>query len=88
MRQFKIQNENIKQIMQSARSKVYISCDIWTSTNSLAILRVVTHFVTEDGRLQRCALALKDITEKHNGENLARAIVEVPEEWGFASKLS
>jgi hypothetical protein len=55
--------------------------------NSLVILRVVAHFVTEDGKLQRCVLALKDIIGKHTGENLAQAMVEVLEEWRFASKL-
>jgi hypothetical protein len=72
---------------QSERSKIHISCDLWTSSNSLAILGVVAHFVTEDGRLQRCVLALKDIIGKHTGENLAQAMVEVLEEWRFASKL-
>jgi hypothetical protein len=71
----------------NARSKIHISCDLWTSSNLLAILGVVAHFVTEDGKLQRCVLALKDIIGKHTGENLAQAMVEVLEEWRFASKL-
>jgi hypothetical protein len=87
IRQFKIQKENVQQMIHSARSKIHISCDLWTSSNSLAILGVVAHFVTEDGKLQRCVLALKDIIGKHTGENLAQAMVEVLEEWRFASKL-
>lgn len=74
-------------MIHSARSKIHISCDLWTSSNSLAILGVVAHFVTEDGKLQRCVLALKDIIGKHTGENLAQAMVEVLEEWRFDSKL-
>jgi hypothetical protein len=87
IRQFRIQKENIKHMIQSARSKIHISCDLWTSSNSLAILGVVAHFITDDGKLQHCVLALKDIIGKNKGENLANAIVEVLEEWGFVSKL-
>jgi hypothetical protein len=56
IRQFKIQKETVQQMIHSARSKIHISCDLWMSSNSLAILGVVAHFVTEDGNLQRCVL--------------------------------
>lgn len=80
IRQFKIQKENVQQMIHSARSEIHISCDLWTSPNSSAILRIVAHFVAEAGKLQRCVLALKDIIGKHTGENLAQAMAEVLEE--------
>ncbi|KAJ6782950.1 hypothetical protein PWT90_08941 [Aphanocladium album] len=58
-----------------------------TSPNSLAILGVVAHYVTEDGKLEHHTLALKDIDGEHDGSHLAAAIVEVIDDWGFASKL-
>src|SRR3984957_14060774 len=87
MRQYKSHKEKVKQRIQSAKSKIHISCDLWTSPNSLAILGVVAHFVTEYGQLEHCVLALKDIDSEHDGENLAAAIMEVVEDWGFALKL-
>jgi len=87
MRQFEDQKAKVKQRIQSAKSKIHISCDLWTSPNSLAILGVVAHFVTEDGQLEHCVLALKDIDGEHDGGNLAATIMEVIEDWGFASKL-
>jgi hypothetical protein len=48
MRQYEDQKEKVKQRIQSAKSRVHISCDLWTSPNSLAILGVVAHYVTED----------------------------------------
>ena len=87
MRQYEDQKEKVKQRIQSAKSRVHISCDLWTSPNSLAILGVVGHYVTEDGQLEHHILALKDIDSEHDGSHLAEAILEVVDEWGFASKL-
>ncbi|KAI8412223.1 hypothetical protein FOFC_08853 [Fusarium oxysporum] len=61
MRQYECQKERVKQRIQSAKSRIHISCDLWTSPNSLAILGVVAHYVTEDGQLEHHVLALKDI---------------------------
>ncbi|KAF6524766.1 hypothetical protein HZS61_010561 [Fusarium oxysporum f. sp. conglutinans] len=60
---------------------------LYTSPNSLAILGVVAHYITEDGQLEHHVLALKDIDSKHDGSHLAVAILKVVDEWGFASKL-
>ncbi|OAQ58045.2 ribonuclease H-like protein [Pochonia chlamydosporia 170] len=87
MRQYEDQKEKVKQRIQSAKSRIHISCDLWTSPNSLAILGVVAHYVTEDGKLEHHTLALKDIDGEHDGSHLAAAIMEVVEDWGFASKL-
>ncbi|RKK07528.1 hypothetical protein BFJ65_g17733 [Fusarium oxysporum f. sp. cepae] len=38
MRQYEDQKEKVKQRIQSAKSRIHISCDLWTSPNSLAIL--------------------------------------------------
>ncbi|OWT42447.1 hypothetical protein VFPPC_18547 [Pochonia chlamydosporia 170] len=87
MRQYEDQKEKVKQRIQSAKSRIHISCDLWTSPNSLAILGVVAHYVTEDCKLEHHTLALKDIDSEHDGSHLAAAIMEVVEDWGFASKL-
>ncbi|KID80838.1 transposase-like protein [Metarhizium guizhouense ARSEF 977] len=87
MRQYDTQKEKIKQGIQSAKSRIHISCDLWTSPNSLAILGVVGHYVTEDGQLEHHTLALKDIDTEHDGSHLAAAILDVVDDWGFASKL-
>ncbi|KAH7459105.1 hypothetical protein FOMA001_g19259 [Fusarium oxysporum f. sp. matthiolae] len=87
MRQYECQKERVKQRIQSAKSRIHISCDLWTSPNSLAILGVVSHYVTEDCQLEHHVLALKDIDSEHDGSHLAVAILKVVDEWGFASKL-
>jgi hypothetical protein len=87
MRQYEDQKEKVKQRIQSAKSRIHISCDLWTSPNSLAILGIVAHYVTEDGQLEHHVLALKDIDSEHDGSHLAVAVLNVVDEWGFASKL-
>jgi hypothetical protein len=87
LREYGTQKERLKQRIQSAKSRIHISCDLWTSPNSLAILGVVAHYVTEDGQLEHRTLALKDIDSEHDGTSLAAAVLEVIEDWGFASKL-
>lgn len=87
MRQYESHKEKIKQLIWLARSKVHLSCDLWTSPNSLAILGVVAHFISDGGKLQHCVLALKDIDGEHDGETLAHAILQVIEDWGLTSRL-
>jgi len=67
----------MKAKIHSARSKIYLSCDLWTSPNSLAILGVIAHYVDEDRALQHTNLTLKSIIRDHSREQLATAIIEV-----------
>ncbi|KAF1730627.1 hypothetical protein CRV24_008696 [Beauveria bassiana] len=62
MRQFDAEKARIKQGIQAAKSRIHISCDLWTSPNCLAILGKVAHYITEDGQLEHHTLALKTLT--------------------------
>lgn len=77
LRQYEDQKEKAKQRIQSAKSRIHISCDLWTPPTSLAILDVVAHYVTEDCKLEHHALALKDIDSVHDGLHLAAATMDV-----------
>jgi len=77
----------IKGRLHSSRTLIHISCDIWTSSNSLAILGIIAHYIAEDGQLERSLLSMKDIIGSHEGTNLAPYIIEVIRDWGIASKL-
>ena len=87
MRQYYNRKETMKSKLQAAKSKIHISCDLWTSPNSLVILGIIAHYVDEDGKLQRSNLALKSIIGDHTGEHLAEVILKVLQEWGIVSKL-
>ena len=87
LRQFDIEKERIRQRIQSARSKVHISCDLWTAPNSLPILGVVAHYISEDNILESSTLSMVELQGKHEGENIAPIVVRIIEEWGLLSKL-
>ena len=87
MEQYHDQKHILKSKVQRAKSKIHISCDLWTSPNSLAILGIIAHFIDENGKLQKCVLALKDIIGDHSGENLSKAVLMVVQEWGITSNL-
>ena len=74
MRQFEDQKKKMKEILHAARTQIHISCDLWTSPNSLAILGIVAYFVDADGKLQSMVLALKEIVGDHTGEHLCKAL--------------
>jgi hypothetical protein len=87
LRQYNNRKAFIQQKLQSAKSKIHISCDLWTSPNSLAILGIIAHYIDEDGKLQHSTLALKSIVGDHTGDHLAKELITVLDEWGFVSKL-
>jgi hypothetical protein len=77
----------MKSKIQAAKSKIHISCDLWTSPNSLAILGIIAYYVDEDSKLQRSNLALKSIIGDYTEEHLTEIILKVLQEWGIVLKL-
>ena len=84
---YKLQKVDIKKLMISSRSKINISCDIWTSTNGLSLLGVVAHFIDESGKLQSVLLGLPRIRGSHTGENIAQVLAPVLEQYEIQYKL-
>ena len=79
--------EQMKSRLHSARTDIHISCDLWTSPNCLPILGFVGHYISEDDQLESATPALVDVEGEHSGENLARYLQVVVEDWGLSSKL-
>jgi hypothetical protein len=87
LNQYTIEKERIKLRLYSARYKIHISCDIWTSPNTLPVLGVVAHYISDDNELEHAVLAMKEIQGSHEGENIAPVLLEVLEDWGIITKL-
>lgn len=85
--QYNIEKDRIRLRLHSTRTKIHLSLDIWTSPNSLPILGVIAHYISEDNQLESTTLALKEIQGSHDGENIAPIVEEVLEDWGIISKL-
>ena len=87
VRTFQSEKAHIKGSLYSTKSKVHITCDLWTSPNSLAILGLVGHFIAENGELRHPVLALKELKEEHTGEHIAQLVLDVVQDYEIASKL-
>lgn len=87
LRQFSSMKEQMKSRLHSALTDIHISCDLWTSPNSLPILGLVSHYIAQDGQLESATLALVEMEGEHSGENLAKYLQEVVADWGISSKL-
>lgn len=73
--------------VQSALSKIHLTVDLWSSPNSLAILGVVAHYISDSGQLEHTVLALQEVAGKHSGKNQSAIIMEVIQDFGIASKI-
>jgi hypothetical protein len=82
-----IKEQHIKLVLRKARTKIHISCDLWTSPNSLAILGITAQFINESGNLKSLVLALKEVDGEHSGENMSKYVHQVILEYGFEKNL-
>jgi hypothetical protein len=74
-------------LLQRSKTKIHISCNLWSSPNSLAILGVVAYYITRDSGLQHSVLALNEIDGDYTGKNLAPVILEVIPDYRFKTNL-
>jgi hypothetical protein len=79
--------EQLRDTLRSAQSKIHISFDIWASTNGLSLLGVVGHFLDADRQHRTALLGLPRLRGKHSGENIANRLARIIDDYRLASKL-
>jgi hypothetical protein len=84
---FKEKRIAIKEEFHNALSKIHFSFDLWTADNSLAILGIVTHYLTADLKNQTRLIAMRPIEGPHTGENQAQVIAEVIKDYEIKDQL-
>lgn len=77
LRQFTLEKDRVKQRVQSARTKIHISCDIWTSPSTLPIVGVIGHYINEDNMLEHTVIGMKKIIGTHDGDSVSRVVYKV-----------
>lgn len=87
MRTFETQKRRMRQVLQSALSRIHFTVDLWSSPNKLGILGIVAHFIDSNGELVSCCIALREVHGKHSGENQARIVMNVVEEYGIVTQI-
>src|ERR1700730_17964505 len=66
---------------------IHFTVDLWTSSNSLALLGMIAHSFTENGQLCQSVLALRELEGQHTGENQAQLIMKIITEYGIVSQV-
>lgn len=74
--------DEIKLLFHGAVSRIHISNDLWSSTNSLSLLGGVALY-----KHRTVLLALPHIEGKHDGENQAESILKAADRYGIKGQL-
>jgi hypothetical protein len=77
----------VVKLLSNARSRIHISFDLWSSPNGYAFCGVVAHFVDQSWCNRQVMIALKKMTARHTGEEIAAVIVPVLREYGIAENI-
>ena len=87
MRTFDTQKRRIRQVLQSAISRIHFTVDLWTSLNKLGIIGIVAHFIDSNGELVSYCIALREVHGKNSGENQANIVMDVIEDYGIVTQI-
>lgn len=84
---FDLKQAALKKLLQTTTSKISITCDLWTSGNTLSFFGITGHWVDEDYEYQERLIAFKYVEGEHDGINLCNEIMLLLERFGIVEKL-
>ena len=84
---FKKGKKRLRSILSRALSDIHITCDVWTSSNHLALLAVVGHYTTDQLERRQTLLALRELHDQHSGVNMAELILNVLRDFKILNKV-
>lgn len=85
---FKHEQTLIQKKLQSTLGKISLTLDGWTSKNQIPFLGITAHWIDENWKLNQITLEFYHLEGSHSGENLAKALVKVLNEYGILTKVS
>lgn len=84
---FNREKVGLKQRLKRARSRIYVSCDLWTSPSQLALLGIVLHYLDDSSDVVHVLGGLRRVRGTHSGENVAAVVISFIREMDFEAKL-
>lgn len=72
----------VQKLLESSRSKIHCSLDIWTSRKMVAFVGIHVHFCDATGNYKSVLLALPRQTSVHSGVNIATTLLETLSSFG------
>jgi len=86
LEEFEKKRLEIKAELVTARSRIHISFDGWSSPNGLALVGVIVHYLDKDLVNRSYLIGMRRNSGAHTGENIAEAVMPVLLEMGIPSK--
>ena len=70
-----------------ALGQIHLSFDLWTSSNHLALLGIVGHWISANNQVHCALLGLQRLKGQHSSENMQYAVMEVIEDFQIQQKI-
>ena len=77
----------IGELLSTARSKIHLSFDLWTSPNYKAMIAITGHWTSSSYTSETALLGIREVEGAHEGENISRVIYDVAKDLGIEDKL-
>ena len=86
MKVYLSEKEILKKQLKSVES-ISLTCDLWTSNQTLSYLAVVAHYIDDDWVMQCRVLNFIELDPPHSGSVIAQAVFECCQEWKIEGKI-
>jgi hypothetical protein len=70
-----------------AHSKIHLAFDLWTAPNYTPTLAITGHWTGHDYTAKTLLLAIRDITDVHDGKNIGQAVYNTMKEFSICEKI-
>lgn len=87
VKEFPVHKQEIRENMATGISRVHLAFDLWTSHRRKAINGITANWVDRKGRCQTALLAMPEMSDRHDGQSIARSVLPVIKDYGFGDKL-
>jgi hypothetical protein len=77
MKEFVRQRSEIKKELATARSRIHVSFDLWTSPNSKGLVGVIFHYLDKNLKVCSLLVGMKRLKGAHTGENIAEVVIPI-----------
>ncbi|EAQ90194.1 hypothetical protein CHGG_06813 [Chaetomium globosum CBS 148.51] len=87
VREVERHKDAVVKTLQESPGLVHLVFDGWTSRNRLSLYGVSAVFRDEEGTPHKIVLSLPEMSDRHTGENIAEAILDVIRNYGIEKKI-
>lgn len=87
LKEFKIKQEKLITALETSKSQIHFSFDLWTSPHCRSILGVVGHYLNSQGQNVTVLLGLRRLMGSHSGSSMAEPVIQVIQDYKVIDKI-